>query len=286
MIPNAKICLYPKDPAEAVRVLADHGPRALILAGGTSAALSRDARVDTLVDLTRMGCDRIERDGDDWEIGCNVRLTALVRHPGLRALAGGALADAAAAVGSRAIRNAVTVAGNLVQLYRWSDTPVALLALDARVDLLGPDGARSLGIDELLARHPRQVLAPAELVRAVRVPAIADRAGAFVKLARTEVDYSVVAAAVSLDREGDRIAAARVVVGGARGRPFRATGAEQVLTGRRPGPARLAAAAVAARDETRAIPDARTSVAYRQRMVEVVVRRALQRALDRGEEGR
>lgn len=278
MIPNAKICLYPHDPAEAVRVLADLGKRALILAGGTTAAMSTDPGVDTLVDLTRMGLDAIERDATGFSIGCNVRLRQVATHPELAGLAGGLLCDAAASVGSRPIRNAVTMGGNLVQLYRWSDTPVALLALDARVDLVGPEGERSLSIDEFLAHHPKKVLGEAELVVGIHIPQVEGRAGAFIKYARTAVDYSIVDAAVSLDGSGDKVQAVRVVVGGARGRPFRVPAAEKILTGAKPTRGRIAKAAVAAREGTKAIPDVRTSVAYRTRMVEVIVRRALEKA--------
>lgn len=280
MIPNAKVCLYPHEPAEAVRVLSELDKRGLILAGGTSAALVRDERVDTLVDITRMGYDTIERVDAGWSIGCNVRMQQIAQHPGLAKVAGGMLCAAAAAVGSRPIRNAVTLGGNLIQLYRWSDPPAALLALDARADLFGRDGERSLGIDELLAHHPKQVLGPAELLVRVWVPEIGSRTGAFVKLARTQTDYSIIDAAVCLDFEADRVASARVVVGGARGRPFRAEDAERVLAGAKPTKGRLAKAAAEARAQTRAIPDTRTSVEYRQRMTEVAVRRALEQAVE------
>ncbi len=279
MIPNAKVCLYPHEPAEAVRVLSELDKRALILAGGTSTALVKDEGVDTLVDITRMGFDTIERVEGGWSIGCNVRMQQIAEHAGLAAVAGGMLADAAAAVGSRPIRNAVTLGGNLIQLYRWSDPPAALLALDARAHLFGPDGDRDLSMDELLARHPKQVLGPAELLVRIELPEVAGRAGGFVKLARTATDYSIVDAAACLDYDGDGVAAARVVVGGARGRPFRATDAEAILAGKKPTRGRLAKAAEAARAQTRAIPDTRTSADYRQRMAGVAVQRALARAV-------
>lgn len=275
MIPNAKVCLYPKDAAEATRVLADLGSRALIIAGGTTAALSTDPAVDTLVDITRLGYDSVELRDGYWEIGCNVRAHQLAQHDGLAAYAGGMLCKAASSIGSRPIRNAVTIGGNLVQVNRWSDMPGAFLALDAQIVLFGPDGERSIGAEEFFSHNPRKTLKAGELLLQVKVPIRENRHGGFVKFSRTATDFSVVDAAVCLDKEGGKVAGARLVVAGARSRPFRALEAEAVLLGRKPSSARLKEAATKARLSTKAIPDTRTSAEYRQRMVEVVMLDAL-----------
>jgi CO/xanthine dehydrogenase FAD-binding subunit len=282
MIPNAKTCLYPENPPRAVALLQEHGKRALVLAGGTTAALSRDPEIEVLVDLGRMGEDAIERREGSWRLGCNVRLQDIAEHPGLAGLWGGMLTAAAAAVGSRPIRNAVRLGGSLVQIFRWSDPPVALLAMGARLELLGPRGPRSVSADEFYARHPRQVLEPAELVVGVVLDEPRGAAGgAFVKYARTAVDLSVVDAAACLRVEDGRCLEARVVVGGTRALPWRAVEAEVALAGRPLGAARLDEAARAARQAVKTVGDARTDKQYRERMVEVIVRRALERAAAR-----
>ncbi len=287
MIPNAKTCLYPKEPAQAVAMLQEHGKRALVLAGGTTAALSRDPEVEVLIDISRMGCEEIEPRDGGWRVGANVRLQRVAGHAGLAGLWGGALCQAAAAVGSRPIRNAVTLGGNLVQIFRWSDTPVALLAMGARLDLLGPRGPRSVGVDELYARHPRQVLEPAELVVAVQLAAPVGRAGgAFVKYARTAVDLAVVDAAACLRLEGGRAVEARLAIGATRALPWRASEAEAALVGQAPTAARLAEAAALACKACKAVGDARTGKAYRERMVEVIARRALTAAVASMEEAK
>ncbi|HOX46796.1 MAG TPA: FAD binding domain-containing protein [Myxococcota bacterium] len=280
MIPNAKTCLYPKDPPQAVSLLQEHGKRALILAGGTTAALSHDPEVEVLIDISRMGCDAIEPQGGGWRVGCNVRLQRIASHAGLAGLWGGVLSQAAAAVGSRPIRNAVTLGGNLVQIFRWSDTPVALLAMGARLELLGPRGPRSVGADEFYARHPRQVLEPAELLVAVQAASPVGKAGgAFIKYARTAVDLAVADAAACLRVEGGRCVEARLAIGATRALPWRASEAEALLTGQALTPARLGEAAALARKACKPVGDARTDKAYRERMVEVVARRALERAV-------
>lgn len=284
MLANAKICLYPQSPAEAVRILERTGKRALILAGGTTASLSRDPNVDTLVDLTRMGFDRIERSGDGWSLGCNVRIQKIAEHVGLENLWSGILVQAARSVGSRPIRNAVTVGGNTVALFRWSDPPVTYLAMNASFDLFGPRGERTLSADEFFSRHPRKLLRPAELLIQVRIPKVnGSHSGAFMKFARTAFDLAVVDAAVCLNFEKDRCTDARVVVGATRNLPWRARKAERKLIGARLSAGVIEEAARAARLETRTADDIRTSGAYREQMVEVIVGRTIQRALENRE---
>ncbi len=279
---NAKICLYPRDASEAVRILSENGKRALILAGGTTASANEDPQVTILVDLTRMGLDTIEWEKGQWTIGCNVRLDQLAQHPGLAALYGGMLVEAVQAVGSTPIRNAVTLGGSAVQVFRWSDPPVALLAMDACFDLQGPGGERTLGADAFFAQHPQRVLNPAEILTRIRIQeSEEDSGGAFVKLAKTEVDLAVVDVAVRLICSGRRCTDLRIVVGATQTLPWRAQAAEDLLTGKRLGGRAIAAAARAAREAARCRDDVRTDGEYRAEMVEVMVRRALKMARER-----
>ncbi|MBN2493626.1 MAG: FAD binding domain-containing protein [Deltaproteobacteria bacterium] len=280
MLPNARVCLYPRDPAEAVRVMVEHGKRALVMAGGTTTAMSKDPGFDTLIDLTRMGCDRIELVGGEWRIGCNVRLHDLGVHPGIRKLWSGVLSDAARAVGSRPLRNAITLGGNVVGLFRWSDTPVALLAMDAVFDLVGPDGTRSLEADAFFARHPRQVMQAGELLAGVRIASDDPHGcGAFCKYARTEVDLAVVdvAACLQIDEQG-RCSKARIAVGGTRAVPWRAEQAEKKLLGSKLTRRTIESAAATAKQEGKVLSDVRTDRDYRERMIEVIAGRTIERA--------
>jgi len=283
MLENAKVCLYPKNPEEAVRILEQEGKRALILAGGTTASQVRDPGITTLVDITRMAppADALVYQDREWSIGCNVRIQQLASHPDLKKLCGGMLCDAALSVGSRPIRNAVTLGGNVVSVFRWSDPPVALLALDASFDLVGPERERTLAADTFFSRHPRRILKPAELLTRVRVSEPAGKyGGAFCKFARTAFDLAVVDAAVCLWFDRDICSRARVAVGATRNVPWLSAGAEKMLAGKRVTGKTIIAAARAAREETQTADDIRTGREYREEMVEVIVRRTIERACD------
>jgi carbon-monoxide dehydrogenase medium subunit len=283
MLENAKVCLYPRNPREVVRILEQEGKRALILAGGTTASQVRDPGITTLVDITRMAppADELKRENGEWSIGCNVRIQQLAVHAGLRELFNGMLCDAAGSVGSRPVRNAVTLGGNAVSVFRWSDPPVALLALDASFDLVGPQTERTLAADTFFSRHPRRMLKPAEILTRIRVGVPSGRhGGAFYKFARTAFDLAVVDAAVCLWFEGDICSRARVAVGATRNVPWLSAGAAEMLEGKRITGKSILAAARAAREETRTADDIRTGREYREQMVEVIVRRTIEPAAD------
>jgi xanthine dehydrogenase YagS FAD-binding subunit len=127
---------------------------------------------------------------------------------------------------------------------------VALVALDAVVHIQGRDGERTIPAAEfhLLPRttpHLETVVQPGELITHVTLPNSPFAAySAYVKLRdRASYEFALASAAAALDLEGNRIRAARVVLGGVATKPWRSPEAERVLTGARADEARLRAAA-------------------------------------------
>jgi len=137
-----------------------------------------------------------------------------------------------------------------------SDLPVALLALDAELDLVAPGGGRrrirladfySLPRD---APHKETVLRPGELIAAVHVPGgPVARNSTYLKVRdRTSFAFALCSAAVGLDVDDGVVRDARVAVGGVAPTPWRLPHAEEVLRGRRLDLATLEAAAERAVD--------------------------------------
>ena len=120
------------------------------------------------------------------------------------------------------------------------DWPVALLAMDASIDVLGPAGPRVLPVSDLYrlpgdTPHLEFTLAPGEMITAVVVPkSRAGRLSTYLKIRdRESYAFALASAAVALEMEGDRISKARIAMGGVATRPWRATAAEQALAGQR-----------------------------------------------------
>jgi xanthine dehydrogenase YagS FAD-binding subunit len=124
-----------------------------------------------------------------------------------------------------------------------SDFCVPLVALDAVVEIEGKAGRREIPLEKfhrLPGDTPEResILEPGEMIVAVRLPAEAARFAAHARYLkvreRTSYAFAVVSAAAALCFEGDRIADARVALGGVAAKPWRAREAELILAGARP----------------------------------------------------
>ncbi len=121
-----------------------------------------------------------------------------------------------------------------------SDLAVALEALDASVAIAGPYGAKTVSLGEFLPGEvwmgetlQSHILAPTELVTAVKVPAPQkNTVSAFVKSRiRNAFDFSLACVAITLSTEGPTVKDSRVVFGGVAPAPYRDTAVEGALNG-------------------------------------------------------
>jgi xanthine dehydrogenase YagS FAD-binding subunit len=124
-----------------------------------------------------------------------------------------------------------------------SDFCVPLVALDAVVEIAGEAGRREVPLEsfyQLPGDTPERenVLAPGELIVAVRLPGAAARFAAHARYLkvreRTSYAFAIVSAAAALHLDGDRIVAARLSLGGVAAKPWRCRAAEAALAGVRP----------------------------------------------------
>jgi xanthine dehydrogenase YagS FAD-binding subunit len=133
------------------------------------------------------------------------------------------------------------------------DFSVALVAFDAKVDVLGPGGQRTIELEHLHREpdstpHIETVLGPGELILRIRVPTTPlGRASTYHKIRdRESYAFALASAAVALQMDGDSVRDARIAIGGLATRPWRSRAAEQVLRGRTLTPEIARAAADAA----------------------------------------
>jgi len=122
-----------------------------------------------------------------------------------------------------------------------SDPAVALAALDARAEVLGPAGPRTIPMREFhLTQREAAVLGepmrenrlePDELITGYRLPVSTDGQAYLKVRERASYEYALVSAAAAVRLDGDRIAAARVALGSVAQRPWRLAGAEAELPG-------------------------------------------------------
>lgn len=269
-LPELSYC-RPRDLDEVLAALARPGAR--IYAGGTDLLVALAARrpwtaaVRELVDVKRLEClHGIVDIGDSLRVGAAVTAAALAANPLVRRVVP-ALAEAAAATSSPALRGRGTVGGNIVTSHPAGDVATALLGLGASVEIAGEDGPRELPLAELMT--PRARPWPRKrLVVAVNVPKL--RSSAFVKLGpRAAFSRSIVAVAVSIT--DGRV---RVALGGMHTRPFLAERTAAAYAG---GGGVRAALGREARPPT----DGLASAEHRLQLGEALLDRALARARKR-----
>lgn len=261
-------------------------PGSVAVAGGTDVypALVDRPMPARLVDLSRIAAlQGISVSGERWRIGGATTWTEIASAelpPGLRCLQ-----QAAREVGSVQIQNRASVAGNLCNASPAADGVPPLLALDARVELTGPEGVRNLAVGDFVLGNRKTARRPGEILSAVLIPRATDAAGsAFVKLgARRYLVISIVmvAATVRLDVAG-RIVAASVAVGAASAVARRLPAVEARLVGVEA--AALSSDIVAACDLAPLSPidDVRATAAYRLEAAREIIGRCLQQAVEAG----
>jgi CO/xanthine dehydrogenase FAD-binding subunit len=263
----------PASVPEALALLGEHGPDLLVIAGGTVAMplINEGISLPRLVmGLRRAGLDGIERTGDTLRIGATTTLTAVAGQTDAPLLA-----TAARATASWAIRNMATVAGNLFTPPPGGDVATALLALDARVEIAGTAGTRSIPLAAFWTGFMATALEGDELVTAITVP-LAPGQDAFRKFGRKASNTpAVVTVAAHLTIDGGTVREARIALGAVGPHPLRAASAEAALAGGALTPDAIARAAAAAVEDVEPFTDAVASDWYRRRMVGVIVERTL-----------
>ena len=272
---------------EALAALAELGPDAGIVAGGTDIVVGARSGKKPLP----QGLVAIHRLSElaGMANGSGLRLGALVTHGELETSElvrsrWSALSDAAALVGSPATRHVGTIGGNLCNASPAAETVSPLLVYGATASLRSAAGSRTLPVSELILGPAKTALAPGEILTEVSVPSLPVGSGsAYVRLEyRQTMEIAVVGAAalVTLDDSG-RVADAKVALTAVAPTCVRASAVEEALRGAEPAADALAVAAALAAEAARPIDDVRASAAYRSAMVPVIVRRALERAVER-----
>jgi xanthine dehydrogenase YagS FAD-binding subunit len=119
------------------------------------------------------------------------------------------------------------------------DFAIALIALDATVDLTGPRGSRTISFAELHTPangqpHVETTLKPGEIITAFHIPAAPwARRSLYLKIRdRESYEFAITSIAVALDLEGSTVRQARIGLGGMAYRPWRARDAESLLAGK------------------------------------------------------
>lgn len=279
----------PSSLQEATALLARTGGPARILAGGTDLLVQlrehlRDADlvvdVKKIPELTEFSFDP----STGLRLGASVPCYRIYEDQAI-AEAYPALADATRIVGGWQIQSRASVGGNLCNSSPAGDTIPALIALDARCQIVGPDGRRELRSEAFCTGPGKNVLQRGEILTTIVLPPPAPHSGSAYQrfIPRNEMDIAVVGAGswVVLDSSGDTIEQARIALAAVAPRPVLATQANAWLVGKPPTESTFVKAGELARTAAAPISDMRGTAEFRTHLVGVLVKRTLAKAVER-----
>jgi carbon-monoxide dehydrogenase medium subunit len=293
----------PKTVGEAVGLLKQHESEAKLLAGGQSLMPllnMRLARPGVLIDLGKVTAL-------DYIREANAPSTGLRTGPstGLRTgmLAIGAMTTkrtvedsaliksrqpllhaATLLVGHAQIRNRGTVGGSMAQADPAAEYPAIAVALDAALQVAGPNGERTIKASDFFVSYLTTALDSTEMVTEVHFPLLGNSTGwSIAEVTRRHGDFAMTGVALTVTLEsGGHCSGTRIVLFGVGATPVRATAAEQVVNGQKPTDKLFEQAAGKVNaDITEPLSDVHASAEYRRHLAQVLTRRALAEAVAR-----
>ena len=270
----------PTDLGEAVKLLAQYGKQATILAGGTDLVPKinyYELKPEVLLYVGNLGLSYIKQVDGTLVIGAGTSLAQILASE-LVAQSAPALVHAAKQHSSVAIRSAATLGGNIANGSPAADTVVPLIAMDAKLRLVSAKGERVVAIQDFFVGPGETVLKADELLTEIQIPAVKGKA-VFQKLGKRKAQAcSIVIVGVRLEMDGKVCKAARIALGSMAPTPLRCVKAEEMLVGKAVDAALVAQCAAAAVGESSPIDDVRATAWYRRKAGTALVAQALAQA--------
>jgi carbon-monoxide dehydrogenase medium subunit len=280
MIPAEFDYAAPESLDEAIKMLADGGEDAKLLAGGHSLIPLMKLRLATpslLVDLRKVpGLHGAQREDGSWRIGAMTPHAELEHAPEL-----GVLARAAGTIADPQVRNRGTIGGSLAHGDPASDLPAVLLICEGSITVQGPGGQRTLAAGDLFHDYMETAIEPTEVLTEVRIPATDGWGFGYQKFNRRSEDWAMVAVSALVKQTGDICEDVRIGLTNMGAVPLRARAVEEALRGQQLSAQGIAQAAQHAAEGTDPPRDLNATADYKRHLARVLCRRALEEAAGR-----
>jgi CO/xanthine dehydrogenase FAD-binding subunit len=263
--------ISPADLSEALNVLAKKDGVWQPFAGGTDLMVLLEAGKlphKNYLNIWNLSELRgIEVTDNQVTLGALTTYTEIQDHEILRAEFP-MLCQAASETGGLAIQNRGTLGGNVVNGSPAADSPPALLAYDAELELVSNKGSRTVAYHSFHTGYKQMNIRPDELLRAIRLPRESKGRSHYYRKVGTRKAQAIskVCFAGAARMEGDRIAEIRIALGSVAPIPIRCVQTESALRNRIVNQETLSAARSALTAEIAPIDDLRSSRSYRLRV--------------------
>jgi len=276
----------PTTSRDAAAILAKSKETAFVLGGGTDVLVKMRTGLiepDLLVDIKAIpAMKEIKVSDKGFVIGAAVSGAELGEHKLLRKHLPG-LVEAANLIGSDQIQGRCTLAGNLCNASPAADSVPAMIAVGAKVNIVGVNGRRKLPVEKVVLGPGKTVLKKGEIIESIAVPRPGPRSGdAYLRfIPRTEMDIAVVGVGISLTLEKGLIKKARVALGAVAPTTLLVGGASRAIIGTKLDDVALEKLAKSCSEACNPIDDKRGTIEYRTRIAGVLARRTALIAFER-----
>ena len=267
---NKHLYYLPATVEQAVEYLKDKD--AIIIAGATDLGLelshkSKDYPV--LVSVENIAeLKEIKNDKDSLTIGAGINLSYLEENLKTEFKP---LEKMLKVFAARQIRNRATIGGNIGTASPIGDLLPVFLALDAKVNLAGPKGRRSIDIADYFVGYRQTKKEKDELIVSVTLNKQSNKnkylSSSYKVSKRASDDISIVSAAYFVELDNNKIVTARLAYGGVAATPVRAKKAEKYLIGKTWNKETIEETKAILLKEFKPLDDVRASAKYRNKLV-------------------
>lgn len=271
---------------DALKILADEGEHARIVAGGTDLILELKNElhpdVCTLIDINRIkGIHQIHADDESVYLAPGVThnqclISEEIQQYGLPLL------KACQSIGAAQIRNIGTVFGNLITASPANDTISPLITLEAEIQIKSLESERWVRLEDFYKGVRKTLLKGNEMAVGLRFRKMKPNQKAFFSkyMLRKAHGISVVNVSAVIEFENEKITNAKIALGSVAPTVIRAKKAETYLIGKKLTENTIDQVASIAAEDAFPIDDIRSSKEYRRHLIEVLSKKGFNEIKD------
>jgi aerobic carbon-monoxide dehydrogenase medium subunit len=189
--------------------------------------------------------------------------------------------DAEQVIADPVVRNRGTIGGSLCQADAAEDLSAVCSAVKASVVIRGPQGERTVTMEEFHVGPYTTAVQDGELLTEVRIAVKPGAGSAHEKVERRAGDWAIAAASAAVWLDGDTFSDVGLALSAVGPTTIHLTRAEQLLTGQTPSEDLFEQAGAIAAEDCSPLPDGRGPADYKRHLAGVLTKRALRRAAAR-----
>ncbi|MCP4398642.1 MAG: hypothetical protein GY801_15260 [bacterium] len=276
---NVKEVFKPTTLREAVTLLRDHQGKGVCIAGGTNLVVEKDPALECLIDLHQLGLEYIREDAEYIRVGACTTIEELYCSELANTFASGLFAQIAGWFASKQIRNVATIGGNVAEGLSAADMIPPLLAMDARVVVVG-ETERTIPMTDFIRKDGGNRL-QGELIKEFLLPKEFQYAsGKFLKNTKTREDISIISVTTVVIMQAEICQKVRIALGAVAPTAIRIPQAETCLEGHIPTTERVQQAVDMVVQHIHPIDNFRAGAQFRKDISRVYTEQALYECLN------